>query len=101
MLKKGKNERNLKVTIEELKGIKNGFSVILENLKEKIEKLKNERAEVMEEIEALKREGIRRKGSLENELAFLREEVRDLKKTLGESGLQHHNESRSHLFYTD
>lgn len=89
MLKKGKNERNLKVTVEELKEIEKGFSLILEDLKVKIEKLKIERAEIMEEIDALKKEGKRRKGSLENEIELLREEVEDLKKILDKSEYQH------------
>ena len=94
MLKKGKNERNLKGTIEELKGIEKGLSLILEDLKVKIEKLKSERTEIIEEIDVLKKEGKRRKGSLENEIELLRKEVEDLQKILVKSKYQLQNEPR-------
>ena len=58
---------------------------MLGDLKEKIEKLKNERAELLEEIEVLKKEGKTKTSSLEDEIVSLRSEVEDLKKLLGES----------------
>lgn len=85
VLEKEKEERNLKGTIEKIKGIEKGLSVMLGDLKEKIEKLKNERAEILEEIETLKKEGETRASSLEDEIVSLREEVEDLKKMLGEN----------------
>jgi chromosome segregation ATPase len=96
IVEKEKNERSLKGTIDEIKGIERGLSSIikeierglsmmLDDLKEKIERLKNEKAELVEEIEALKKEGETRAGSLEDEIFSLRDEVEELKKMLGES----------------
>jgi DNA repair exonuclease SbcCD ATPase subunit len=85
VLEKQVNERSLKGTIEEIKGIEKGLAVMLDDLKEKIERLKNERSKLIEEIDALKTEGEKRAGSLEDEIFSLRDEVEDLKKMLGES----------------
>jgi predicted nucleic acid-binding Zn-ribbon protein len=85
ILEKERNERSLKGTIEEIKGIERGLSVMLDELREKIERLKNEKAGLVEEIEALKKEGETRAGSLEDEIFSLRDEVEELKKMLGES----------------
>ena len=85
VLEKETDEINIKNTIEEINGIKNELSAMLGDLKEKIEKLKNERAELLEEIEVLKKEGKTKTSSLEDEIVSLRSEVEDLKKLLGES----------------
>ena len=47
-----------------------------------VEKLKNERAELLEEIEELKRIGESRASNLEEEIASLRDEVESLKEML-------------------
>ncbi|PVX26067.1 MAG: hypothetical protein CW691_02560 [Candidatus Bathyarchaeum sp.] len=80
-----KKEGNLKGTIEEIKGIERGLSQMMGDLKEKIEKLKNERIELLEEIEELKRAGETKASTLEEEIASLREEVESLKEMLDES----------------
>ena len=84
VLNKQNNERSLKGTVDQIKGIEKGLSIMLDDLKEKIQRLKNERADLIEEIDALKKEGETRAGSLEDEIVSLRDEVEDLKKMLGE-----------------
>jgi len=56
----------------------------LNYLREKIEKLKCERTELLDEIEKLKRSGEKKANNLEDEVASLREELEDLKKMLGD-----------------
>jgi len=84
VLGKEKEEGNLKGAIEEIKGIERGLVHMMGDLKEKIEKLKNERAELLEEIEELKRTGETKASTLEEEISSLREEVESLKKMLVE-----------------
>lgn len=82
VLGKKKEEGNLKGAVEEIKGIERGLAHIMGDLKKKIEKLKNERAELLEEIEELKRTGETKASNLEEEILSLREEVESLKKIL-------------------
>ena len=85
VLGKEKEGATLKGAVEEIKGIERGLAQMLGDLKEKIEKLKSERAELLEEIEELKRSGETKASTLEEEIAALREEVESLKKMLGDS----------------
>jgi len=81
---KEKTRVTLKGMIKEIKGIERGFVQTLGDLREKIEKLKGERAELLEEIERLKKAGEEKASALEKEIASLREEVEYLKETLGD-----------------
>lgn len=81
---KEKTRVTLKGMIKEIKGIERGLVQTLGDLREKIEKLKGERAELLEEIERLKKAGEKKASALEKEIASLREEVEYLKETLGD-----------------
>jgi DNA repair exonuclease SbcCD ATPase subunit len=81
---KEKERITLKGMVEEIKGIEKGLVQTLGDLREKIEKLKTERSELLEEIEKLKRAGEEKANTLEEEVAALREEVETLKEMLGD-----------------
>jgi hypothetical protein len=85
VLGKESGNRNLKVTVEEIKEIKKGLTFMLGDLREKLEKLKNERVELLEEIEELKKIGEKRANNLEDEIASLRDEVEALKEMLNDN----------------
>jgi len=74
----------LKGMVEEIKGIEMRLVQTLGDLREKIENLKSERAELLDEIEELKRAGEKKASTLEKEVASLREEVESLKEMLGD-----------------
>ena len=78
----GKQRENLKGIADEIKVIEMGLGQALSDLREKIEKLKNERTELLDEIENLKRAGEKKASTLEDEVASLREEVESLKEML-------------------
>jgi len=75
----------IKGVVEEIKGIEKGLTTMIGDLREKIDKLKNERAKLLEEIEELKRKGETKTGILEKEIASLREEVESLKEILDDN----------------
>jgi DNA repair exonuclease SbcCD ATPase subunit len=81
---KEKERVTLKGAIKEIKWIERELVETLGDLREKIEKLKGERTELLEEIERLKRAGEEKASNLEKEIASLREEVEYLKETLGD-----------------
>jgi predicted nucleic acid-binding Zn-ribbon protein len=81
---KEKERITLKGAVEEIKGINKGLVQTLGDLREKIEKLKTERSELLKEIEELKRAGQEKADTLEEEVASLREEVETLKEMLGD-----------------
>ena len=81
---KEKERITLKGAVEEIKGINKGLVQTLGDLREKIEKLKTERVELLKEIEELKRAGEEKASTLEEEVAELREEVETLKEMLGD-----------------
>ena len=81
---KEKERITLKGAVEEIKGINKGLVQTLGDLREKIEKLKTERVELLKEIEELKRAGEEKANTLEEEVAELREEVETLKEMLGD-----------------
>ena len=85
VLEKEKNEGILKGAVEEIRSIEKGLAEMLGDLREKIEKLKDERAELLEEIKELKRAGEIKASNLEEEIASLREEVESLKEMLDEN----------------
>ena len=81
---KEKERVTLKGMVKEIKGIERRLVQTLGDLREKIEKLKSERAELLDEIEDLKRAGEDKASTLEKEVASLREEVESLKEMLGD-----------------
>jgi predicted nucleic acid-binding Zn-ribbon protein len=81
---KEKERVTLKGMVNEIKGIERRLVHTLGDLKEKIEKLKSERTELLEEIDNLKKAGEKRASTLEKEVASLREEVESLKEMLGD-----------------
>ena len=84
VLGKEKERVTLKGMVKEIKGIERRLVQTLGDLKEKIEKLKSARTELLEEIENLKRAGEEKASTLEKEVASLREEVESLKEMLGD-----------------
>lgn len=84
VVRKEKERITLKGIVEEIKGVEKGLVQTLGDLREKVEKLKDERAELLEEIEELKRAGEEKANTLEEEVASLREEVEALKEMLGD-----------------
>jgi len=81
---KEKKRITLKGAVEEIKGINKGLVQTLGDLREKIEKLKTERVELLKEMQELKRAGEEKASTLEEEVAELREEVETLKEMLGD-----------------
>jgi len=79
----GKERITVKGMIEEIKGIEKGLMQTLRNLREKIEKLENEKTDLLEEIEKLRKVGEERADALEREVATLRKEVESMRKLLG------------------
>ena len=79
----GKERITVKGMIEEIKGIEKGLMQTLGNVREKIEKLESEKADLLAEIEKLRKAGEEKASALEEELATLRKEVKSLKELLG------------------
>jgi len=79
----GKEKITVEGMIEEIKGVEKGLMQTLGNLKEKIEKLESEKADLLMEIEKLRKVGDEKASALEEELATLRKEVKSLKELLG------------------
>ncbi|HDQ05710.1 MAG TPA: hypothetical protein ENN36_03175 [Candidatus Bathyarchaeota archaeon] len=84
VLGKEKEGVTLKGMVKEIKGIERRLVQTLGDLREKIEKLKSERTELLEEIESLKRAGENKVSTLEKEVVSLREEVESLKEMLSD-----------------
>jgi len=78
-----KERITVKGMIEEIKGIEKGLMQTLGNVREKIEKLESEKADLLAEIEKLRKAGEEKAATLEKELATLRKEVKSLKELLG------------------
>lgn len=74
---------NIKNMIERIKGIKGELMQTLKNLREKIKTLETERANLMIEIDKLKKVAESRVSALESEVSMLREEVKSLRELLG------------------
>jgi len=79
----GKEGITIKGIIKEIKGIEEGLMQTLRSLREKIEKLETEKADLLEEIEKLREAGEEKASALEKEVTTLRKEVESLKKLLG------------------
>jgi len=74
---------SIKNIVERIKGIKGELMQTLNNLREKIKTLETERANLMIEIEKLKKMAESRVSALEGEVNMLREEVESLRDLLG------------------
>ncbi|MDH7477225.1 MAG: hypothetical protein QHH17_02455 [Candidatus Bathyarchaeota archaeon] len=74
---------SIKNMVERIKGIKGELMQTLKNLREKIKTLETERANLMIEIEKLKKVAESRVNALESEVNMLREEVKSLRDLLG------------------
>ena len=80
----GKERITIKGIIKEIKGIEKGLTQTLGSLREKIEKLESEKADLLGEIENLRKVGEEKASALEEEIAALRKEVESLRKLLGD-----------------
>jgi chromosome segregation ATPase len=83
-----KNEKeeetvSIKNMVERIKVIKGELMQTLKNLREKLKTLETERANLMLEIEKLKKAAESRVSALESEVNMLREEVKSLRELLG------------------
>ncbi len=76
---------NLSDMVERIKGIKGELMQTLRNLREKIKTLETERANLMIEIDNLRKVAESRALALESEVGMLREEVKSLRDLLGYS----------------
>jgi len=80
----GKERITIKGVIEEIKGIGEGLMQTLRNVRERIEKLESERADLLAEIEKFRKAGEEKASALEREVATLRKEVKLMKELLGD-----------------
>lgn len=78
-----KKELNIKGVAQKIKGIEVGFVNTLKNLREKLKTLSTERANLLLEIDELKKMAESKANALESEIGMLREEVSSLKQLLG------------------
>jgi chromosome segregation ATPase len=74
---------SIKNMVDRIKGIKGELMQTLKNLREKIKTLETQRANLMLEIDELKKVAESRVNALESEVGMLREEVKSLKELLG------------------
>ena len=83
-VRKKKERITLKGAVKEIEVINKRFVQRLGDLREKIEKLKTERSELLKEIEELKKAGHNKINMLEEDVTQIREEVAILKEMLGD-----------------
>lgn len=74
---------NVKDAVEKIKVIREGLMQTLKKLREKLRTFEADRADLMSEIERLKKDAESRVDALEDEVNQLREEVRSLRELLG------------------
>lgn len=74
---------SVKNMVERIKEIRGELMQTLKNLRERIKTLETERANLMAEIEKLKKAAESRISALESEVNMLREEVKSLRELLG------------------
>jgi predicted RNase H-like nuclease (RuvC/YqgF family) len=74
---------SIKNMVERIRGIQGELMQTLKNLREKIKALETERANLIVEIEKLKKAAESRVNALESEVNMLREEVKSLRDLLG------------------
>jgi len=85
VLGKQKEVETIRDLVEEMKGIEKGLTQIMDDLREKIERLKKERVELLEEIEEYKKTGETKANTLKKEIVLLRKEVESLKQILDDN----------------
>jgi len=76
-------EGSIKNMVERIKSIRGEFMQNLQSLREKIKTFETERADLMMEIEKLRKVAESRVVALESEVSMLREEVKSLRELLG------------------
>ena len=76
---------SIKSMVERIRDIKGELMLTLKNLREKIETLETERANLMIEIDKLRKVAESRVNALDSEVHTLREQVEDLRNLLGYS----------------
>lgn len=74
---------SIKNVAERIRGIKGELMQTLKNLNEKIKTLETERANLMIEIDTLRKVAESRANALEGEVSMLRDEVKSLRELLG------------------
>jgi len=74
---------NVKNAAERIRGVRDEFMATLKVLREKIQALEAEKAELMVEVEKLRKAAELRANALEGEVAQMREEAKSLKQLLG------------------
>jgi uncharacterized coiled-coil DUF342 family protein len=74
---------SVKDAAEKIKVIREGLMQTLKTLREKLGTFEADRADLMSEIETLKKDAESRVDALEDEVGQLREEVRSLRELLG------------------
>ena len=79
----GKRTVTHKSVIEKIRDIEEGLMQTLKKLRERIETLESEKANLLKEIEQLKKAAEKKADTLEDEVSSLREEVKSLKELLG------------------
>lgn len=79
---------NVKNAAERIRGVRDEFMVTLKVLREKIEALEAEKAELMVEVEKLRKAAELRANALEGEVAQMREETKSLKQLLGAAAVE-------------
>ncbi len=77
-----KEKISIKEMTERIQGIEEGLRQTLRTLREKIETLEREKADLLKEIEELKKAAEEKAEALEGEVAMLRREARELKDLL-------------------
>lgn len=77
--------KNIKDMVDRIKGIKGELVLTLRNLRDKIKTLETERANLMIEIDNLRKVAESRVTALDSEVNMLREEVKSLRDLLGYS----------------
>ncbi|MEM2337475.1 MAG: hypothetical protein QXK93_00815 [Candidatus Bathyarchaeia archaeon] len=88
-VEKAEETVSIKNMVERIKEIKGELMQTLKNLREKIKTLETERANLMIEIEKLKKAAESRVSALESEVNMLREEVKSLRELLGYTEEKH------------
>jgi vacuolar-type H+-ATPase subunit I/STV1 len=78
-------DANIQDMVDRIKGIKGELMLTLRNLRDKIKTLETERANLMLEIDELRKVAESRVNALDSEVSMLREEVKSLRDLLGYS----------------
>ncbi|MEM0057598.1 MAG: hypothetical protein QXG58_02655 [Candidatus Bathyarchaeia archaeon] len=83
IVNEGKETASIKNMVERIKEIRGELMQTLKSLREKIKTLETERANLLIEIEKLKKAAESKVSALESEVNMLREEVKSLRELLG------------------